>query len=212
MGPTGKDHWLLILRAVINDTRVSALVDSGATRSFVSEQLKTRPPMNFVGAYSSLELANGDTVVSTSIAPNVLVCIGSMVSRVSLTAVPLMEDIQVILGRDWLDTVNPLIDWKTNSLVLRHGDGLEVVQGIKTPTVQACNIVDRGLPGLQHTFHSLGKSDSNPANTKGDSFAQLCSPSFWEPTLLVCEWSHMLDSVISAGHDSPRAVEPPQGE
>ena len=74
--------------------------------------------MNFVGAYSSLELANGDTVVSTGIAPNVLVCIGSMASRVSLTAVPLMEDIQVILGRDWLDTVNPLIDWKTNSLVL----------------------------------------------------------------------------------------------
>ena len=147
-GPTGKDHWLLILRAVINDTRVSALVDSGATRSFVSEQLKTRPPMNFVGAYSSLELANGDTVVSTGIAPNVLVCIGSMASRVSLTAVPLMEDIQVILGRDWLDTVNPLIDWKTNSLVLRHGDGLEVVQGIKTPTMQACNIIDRGLPGL----------------------------------------------------------------
>ena len=41
----------------------------------------------------------------------------------------MMEGIKVILGRDWLDTVNPLIDWKTNSLVLRHGDGLEVVQG-----------------------------------------------------------------------------------
>ena len=74
--------------------------------------------MNFIGAYSSLELANSDTVVSTGIAPNVLVCIGSMASWVSLTAVPLMEGLQVILGRDWLDTVNPLIDWKTNSLVL----------------------------------------------------------------------------------------------
>ena len=33
-GSVGKDHLLLILRAVINDTRVSALVDSGATRFF----------------------------------------------------------------------------------------------------------------------------------------------------------------------------------
>ena len=93
-GSVGKDHLLLILRAVINDTRVSALVDSGATRSFVSEQLQTRPPIKFIGAYSSLELANGETIVSTGIAPNVLVCIGSMVSRVSLTAVPLMEGIE----------------------------------------------------------------------------------------------------------------------
>ena len=56
--------------------------------------------MKFIGAYSSLELANGETIASTGIAPNVLICIGSTVSRVSLTAVPLMEGIEVILGRD----------------------------------------------------------------------------------------------------------------
>ena len=180
-GSVGKDHLLLILRAVINDTRVSALVDSGATRSFVSEQLQTRPPMKFIGAYSSLELANGETIVSTGIAPNVLVCIGSTVSRVSLTAVPLMEGIEVILGRDWLDAVNPLVDWRTNSLVLRNGDKLEVVQGIKTPKKQSCKIVDRGLTGLQHTFHSLKESVADPDFKWGHQYAQLCSPSFWEP-------------------------------
>ena len=99
---------------MVNDTSVSMLVDSGATRSFVNEQLKTRPPMQFIGAYSSLELANGETIVSTGIAPDVLLCIGKTVSRVSLTAVPMMDGIQVILGRDWLDTVNPLVDWRTN--------------------------------------------------------------------------------------------------
>ena len=75
-GSVGRDHLLLVLKAVINDTCVSALVDSGATRSFVSEQLHTRPPMEFIGAYSSLELANGQTIVATRIAPNVLVSIG----------------------------------------------------------------------------------------------------------------------------------------
>ena len=140
-----------------------------------------------------------------------LICIGHTASKVSLTTVPMMEGIQVILGRDWLDTVNPLIDWKTNSLVLQHGDGLEVVQGIKTPDIVACNIVDRGLPGLQHTFHSLGKSDSDPNGKVGDSYAQLCSPSFWEPTPLVREWAHIPDCRSATGHDSPRAVESPQG-
>ena len=209
-GSVGKDHLLLILRAVINDTRVSALVDSGATRSFVSEQLQTRPPMKFIGAYSSLELANGETIVSTGIAPNVLVCIGSTVSRVSLTAVPMMEGIDVILGRDWLDSVNPLVDWRTNSLVLRNGDKLEVIQGMKTRE-KHCKIVDRGLTGLQHTFQSLKESVADPDFKWGNQYAQLCSPSFWEPQPSVNEWTHLPEHCASPGHVSPRAVESPQG-
>ena len=153
-GSVGGDHLLLVLKAVINDTCVFALVNSGATQSFVSEHLHTWPPMESIGAYSSLELANGQTIVAMGIAPNVLVSIGGMVSWVSLTAVPMMEGIQVILGRDWLDTVNPLVDWRTNSLVLRNGDKLEVVQGMKMSDVKRCNIVDRGLTGLQHAFLS----------------------------------------------------------
>ena len=47
--------------------------------------------MDFIGAYSLLELANGQTIVAIGIAPNVVVSIGSMVSRMSLTAVPMME-------------------------------------------------------------------------------------------------------------------------
>ena len=36
-GPVVKDHLLLIIKGMVNDTSVSMLVDSGATRSFVSE-------------------------------------------------------------------------------------------------------------------------------------------------------------------------------
>ena len=88
--------------------------------------------------------------------------IGKTVSRVSLTVVPMMDGIQVILGRDWLDTVNPLVDWRSNSLVLRNGNSLEVVQGVGTQNVKSCNIIDRGLPGLQHVFTSLNDSDAKP--------------------------------------------------
>ena len=141
------DHLLLVIKAMVNGILVNALVDSGATRSFISDQMKTRPPLAFIGAYSSLELANGECVISTGIAPNVLISIGGAQSRILLTAVPMIKGVQIILGCDWLDMVNPLIDWKTNSLVLRCGNKLEVVTGVSSNTAQ-CKIRDRGLSGL----------------------------------------------------------------
>ena len=133
----------MVIKAVVQGTPVLALVDSGATRSFVSDKLTTRPHLHFYGAYSSLELANGETIVSTDIAPNILVCIGKLASRVSLTAVPIMEGVHIILGRDWLDMVNPLIDWKTNSLVLRVNNELEIVKGVRSKDTTACKIIEQ---------------------------------------------------------------------
>ena len=93
-------------------------MDLGATKSFVNDNLTTWPYLPFYVAYSSLELAHGETIVSTSIAPHVLVCIGNLAIHVSLTAVPMIEGLQIILVCEWLEVVNPLIDWKMNFLVL----------------------------------------------------------------------------------------------
>ena len=64
-----KDHVLLVVKAVVNGTSVPALIDSGASRSFVSDQLQCNQKLQFVGAYLALELANGETIVSNRIAP-----------------------------------------------------------------------------------------------------------------------------------------------
>ena len=137
------------------------------------------PPLKFVGAYSALELANGETIVSTGIAPRVLVCIGSIPCRLSLTAVPMMEGIQLILGKDWLDTVNPLVEWRSNSMFLRFGQQLEQVQGIELKTAHHCQIIDKGLPGLQHHFGAFNQS-SNLRNDKlGLRLGQLYSHALW---------------------------------
>ena len=210
-GTEVQDHLLLVIKAVVNGTCVPALVDSGATRSFVSDQLQTRPPLDFVGAYSSLELANGETIVSTGIAPDVLIGIGTAQSRLSLTAVPMMEGIQVILGRDWLNLVNPLVDWRTNSLVLRSGDRLEVVQGVHKDRSTQCQIRDQGLPGLQHAFVSLRDGASaQPSSNWGRQYAQLSSPQFWEPQTSARPWTRQ-DRPPSSCTDSPRRVDAPQG-
>ena len=180
---------LLSVTAVIKGTPVRALVDSGATRSFIDEKLQLRPPLSFIGAYSSLEMANGDTIVSTGIAPGVLVCIGSVQFRSDLTAVPLMKGYDIVLGKDWLDMVNPLIDWRSNCMYIRQGDQLHIVSG--DPNVQPCGIKDRGLPGLRNSLSSTEKSETTDLQFGrwGELFAQLASPQFWEYQASQRQWT-----------------------
>ena len=70
-GARSRDRLLLVMTVVIHGTPVRALVDSGASRSFVSDELKLQPPLHYVGAYSSLELANRETIISTGMAPQI---------------------------------------------------------------------------------------------------------------------------------------------
>ena len=174
------DHVLLSVTAVIQGTPVRTLVDSGATRSFIDEKLQLRPPLHFVGAYSSLEMANGDTIVSTRIAPAVLVSIGPVQCRMNLTAVPLMRGFDVVLGKDWLDVVNPLIEWRQNTIYIKQGDQLHILSG--DPNVQPCGIKDQGLTGLQDNFSRLHDTATTDLQFGkwGELFAQLASPQFWE--------------------------------
>ena len=185
-----RDHVLLSMTAVIKGTPVRALVDSGATRSFIDEKLQLRPPLSFIGAYSSLEMANSDTIVSTGIAPAILVCIGNVQFRSDLTAVPLMKGYDIVLGKDWLDMVNPLIDWRSNCMYIRQGDQLHVVSG--DPNVHPCGIKDRGLPGLRDSLSSTQQSETTDLQFGrwGELFAQLASPQFWEYQASQRQWTN----------------------
>ena len=53
-GTRDRDHVLLSVTAVIKGMPMRALVDNGATRSFIDEKLQLRPPLSFIGAYSSV--------------------------------------------------------------------------------------------------------------------------------------------------------------
>ena len=59
-----------------------------------------------------------------------------------------MEGFDLILGKDWLDMVNPLVDWRSNIVFIRLGDQLHCVSGIPAVEVKPCGIKDRGLAGL----------------------------------------------------------------
>ena len=196
------DHVLLSVTAMIAGTPLRTLVDSGATRSFIDEKLQLRPPLHLVGAYSSLEMANGDTIVSTGVAPNILVGIGPVQCKMNLTVVPLMKGFDLVLGKDWLDTVNPLIDWCGNRLFIKQGEQLHILSG--DPNVQPCGIKDRGLTGLQENFSQLHDAASTDLQFGkwGELFEHLASPKFWEYKPSANQWTSR----------SPGTGGQPQGE
>ena len=203
-----QDHVLLVIDAMVQGTCVSVLIDSGASRSFINDQLQCRPALHFVGAYSALELANGETIVSTGIAPRVLVCIGSIPCRLSLTAVPMMERIQLILGKDWLDIMNPLVDWGSNTMFLRNGSQLEPIKGISVPSGTQCQIIDKGLPGLQQHFGVFRQGSDTPTMDWRDKIGQLYSPKFWQYNTSAKAWAIQQQSVLHQ-HPSPGTSDVP---
>ena len=157
----------------------------------MDERIRLHPPLQFIGAYSSLEMANGETIVSTGVAPDVLISLGDIQFRSTLTAVPMMEGIDMILGKDWLDMVNPLVDWRNNTVYIRSGDQLHRVSEIPATEVKPCGIVDRGLSGLQDNFSQLHKESATSLQIGkwGEIYKQLASPTFWEYKTTAKEWT-----------------------
>ena len=110
----------------------------------------------------------------------------------------------MILGKDWLDMVNPLVDWHSNTVYIRFGDQLHRVSGIPAEEVKPCGIVDRGLLGLQDNFSQLHKESSTSLQVGkwGEIYRQLASPTFWEYKTPAKEWTP----------GPPRSLAQPQGE
>ena len=88
----------------------------------------------------------------------------------------------MILGKDWLDMVNPLVDWCSNTVYIRSGDQLHRVSGIPSAEVKPCGIVDRGLSGLENNFLNCIRRVLPLFKLEkwGEIYKQLASPSFWE--------------------------------
>ena len=101
-----------------------------------------------------------------------------------------MDGISIILGKDWLDMLNPLIDWRSNTVYLRVGERLQKVQGQYSSTVQPSGIKDKGLSGLRDSFTVLqqGSSTDLSFGQWGELYSKLASPQFWEYCATSATW------------------------
>ena len=87
-----------------------ALIDSGATKCFVTPAcmvavgLKGQPHNTF------LELGNGDKFLSRGYVPDVPVFTAGLTVKIRLTVNNLLHEVDLVLRINWLQLVNPVVD------------------------------------------------------------------------------------------------------
>src|SRR3569623_1716084 len=108
-------------------TTVRVLVDSGARRNMISARLAQRMLReNFAEGRNTLfKFANGTTYTSTQRCPATQLRIGQYATRLDLLVCAL-ADVDVILGKEWLQTERPQNDWGTGTITLAGAEPFDV--------------------------------------------------------------------------------------
>lgn len=125
--PRSLRNSLLIVTVRINDWTARALIDSGATHNFVSEQWigKAHLPTEVTGGILAVTLADGRQLTVREVRTKELACsVSGFQWTDSLTVIP-MTHYDLVLGKPWLTDHNPSIDFVTNTI--RLGENKESV-------------------------------------------------------------------------------------
>ena len=124
-----EDGLLLTIPVRINGHTLTALVDSGATRCYIKQECVAALGLDYQPSVSYLELADGTKLMSPGKCTGVHIYTGSVLAKVPLTVTKMLENVQLILGINWLEIFNPLIDWKNHQLWLQTSEGPVGVRG-----------------------------------------------------------------------------------
>ncbi|RVW74336.1 hypothetical protein CK203_053297 [Vitis vinifera] len=95
---------LMYVEALVNGKATKALVDTGATHNFVSEDEARRLELQASKEGGWLKAVNSAAKPSHGVARGVTMHIGSWEGRVDFTVAP-MDDFKMVLGMDFLQKV-----------------------------------------------------------------------------------------------------------
>ena len=126
---TVKDGLLLVVTARINGHAVRALIDSGATRCFVTPACVTAVGLKGKPQDTFLELGNGQKFLSRGFVPDVPVVTAGLTVRMGLTVTSLLHEVDLVLGINWLQLVSPVIDWSSGKVYLPNAVHTALLQG-----------------------------------------------------------------------------------
>ena len=129
--------YLLVVHGSINGHAVRTLVDCGSNRSFVSSAYLERHAIatTELPIPATVTVANGASIKCTRVLETDL-SLASFRSRPTLLALP-GAAYDVILGMDWLQAVNPSINWKTKTLSIPSGESWIRLTGLAAQVAPA---------------------------------------------------------------------------
>ena len=123
------DGLLLVVLARINGHMVRALIDSGATKCFVTLACVTAVGLKGTPQDVFLELGNGQKYLSRGFVPNATVVTAELIVRVGLTVTNLLHKVDLVLGINWLQLVNPVVDCSSGKIYLPNAVHTTLLQG-----------------------------------------------------------------------------------
>ena len=106
-----KDGILMIVTAKICGKNFKALIDSGATRCFVTPECCIVVGLSASSHDTFLELGNGEKALSRGLVRSTPVSVAGVTRKIDLTVSNVLHDVDIMLGINWLELVNPLIYW-----------------------------------------------------------------------------------------------------
>lgn len=113
---------LIQYRGSVNDSSSQILIDSGASRDFISQEMveKCHLTTEQMDAPLGVAMADGRTVNAGKIVKAAEIKIGPLTVKRDLCVIN-MKGLEVILGKPFLHDFNPNLDWINNSMELSSG-------------------------------------------------------------------------------------------
>lgn len=134
-GPDVQASKLVRLDGKLAGRKVRILLDSGATGNFMSSAMADRyhfpkqPELPNMGVI----LANGEKQ-AVRLQPALKVSIGTYRDTMDFLVTDLLDGVDIILGKTWLDRLNPNVDWPSNTLSFTHD---EKVHTLSSPPISS---------------------------------------------------------------------------
>ena len=162
-----KDGILFRVAVSVAGRRCVALIDSGASQSYISPETAALCELECSPASVHLELADGSKIEATQQTLDTPCTVGTATCSLSFTVTKLLSNVDVVLGMDWLCTWNPVIDWRSQKIYLWVHGQWEHVNGI-----------------LLDAENKVGTVKLFDAYTGGDvavpDFMVMKTPQFWD--------------------------------
>ena len=175
-----EDGILLVVPVNINGHSCRGLIDNGATRCFISIDMVKKYSMTCQAEDTFLELGNGQKILSKGKVVKAHVGTGGIVGGFDFTLTKLLHQVDVVLGLNWLQTVNPIIDWKESKLYLPAAVGTSMLTGTWLQDNEKVQIVK--VLAIAEELEAL--KDKNVQR----KIAVIKTPQFWEYRRNEREW------------------------
>ena len=166
-----EDGILLVVPARINGKLFSALIDSGATRCFVTQQCCTVAGLSCIPQDTFLELGNGARALSRGMVQGAPLTLAGVTTKTDLTVSRLLHNVDIVLGINWLKSINPLIDWCSGKVYMPNAIHTALLEGkwlSSEHTICTVRVLSDST-GLQRVQNDQMKN----------SLAILRTPQFW---------------------------------